>query len=55
MAIANYIYNDFRRLFEQEDARFDADEFIEYAKNHDYSTDYESLKVGFVSMKLAEE
>jgi len=38
---------DFRRLFEQEGTRFDADEFIQYVEAHDYTTDYVSLKTGF--------
>lgn len=55
MAIADYIIRDFRRLFEQEDMRFDVDEFIEYVKAHDYTTDHDSLKTGFIRKKLAEE
>jgi len=54
MAIADYIYNDSRRLFEQEGSRFDTGEFMEYVANHDYNTDYDSLKIGFIRKKIAE-
>jgi hypothetical protein len=55
MSIADYILNDFRRLFEQEETRFDVDEFVEYVKNHGYNTDYDSLKAGFIRKQLADE
>jgi hypothetical protein len=51
----DYILKDFRRLFEQEETRFDADEFIQYAEAHDYTTDYVSPKTGFICKKLDEE
>jgi hypothetical protein len=55
MTLADYIFNDFRRLFEQEGTRFDTDEFIQYVEAHDYTTDYDHLKAGFIRKKLAEE
>src|SRR5215207_3165862 len=51
----DYILKDFRHLFEQEETRFDTDEFIQYAEAHDYTTDYVSLKTGFIRKKLDEE
>ena len=47
MSHNDHINMDFRRLFEQEGTRFDADEFIQYVEAHDYTTDYVSLKTGF--------
>ena len=55
MSIDDYTLADFRRLFEQEDTRFDVDDFVEYVRTHDYTTDYASLKTGFIRKQLAEE
>jgi hypothetical protein len=55
MTLAHYILNDFRRLFEQEETRFDVDEFIQYVEAHAYTTDYDHLKGGFIRKKVAEE
>jgi hypothetical protein len=53
--LADSILIDFHRLSEQEETRFDADDFIEYAKTRDYTTEYASHKAGFIRKKLAEE
>jgi hypothetical protein len=55
MTITDYELNDFRRLFEQDETRFDVDDFVEYVRTHDYTTDYASLKTGFICKQLAEE
>ena len=55
MPLTDYELNDFRSLFEQDDTRFDVDDFVEYVRTHDYSTNYDGLKAGFIRGQLFEE
>jgi hypothetical protein len=55
MSHNDHIHMDFHRLFEKEETCFDADEFIQYVEAHNYTTDYDHLKAGFIREKLDEE